>query len=100
MSMGRYMNEFRVFVAVSLFCISSYLAYDLIANGFNWVVLAICILGYVLVHYIWPKNKDDDSAWYDLLEIVVDLPFRAMATLLRSIGRIAKSANGDIGTDL
>ena len=100
MSMRKHMNEFRVFISVSLFCISSYLAYDLFANGFNLVVLVTCIFGYVLVHYIWPKHKDDDSAWYDLLEIVVDLPFRAMATLLRSIGRIAKSANGDTGIDL
>ena len=94
------MNEFRVFVAVTLFCISSYLVYDLFANGFNWVVLVICILGYILVHYIWPKHRDDESAWYDFLEILVDFPFRAMAALLRTVGKISKSGDGDIGIDL
>ena len=92
------MNEFRVFIAITIFSVSSYLVYDLLANNFEWFVLLTAIGGFLSVHYIWPKKSDDESAWYDALEIIFDLPYRAIALLIRSIGRIFR--DGDIGIDL
>lgn len=94
------MNVFRVIASVFLFSISSYLVYDLFANGFNWMVLIVCLAGYFIVHYIWPKKKTGDSDWYDILEMIVDLPYRTLALLLRSIGKIVRGSDGDIGIDL
>ena len=72
----------------------------LVANGFDWAVLIFTVIGYISVHYIWPKEKESESHWYDLLEFVVDLPFRTIAYSIRFIGRIFKSSDGDIGIDL
>ncbi|WP_028865367.1 hypothetical protein [Psychromonas aquimarina] len=94
------MNEFRVFLAVVIFFISTYLVFDLFANGFDWIVLVFALVGYILIHYIWPKDKESESVWYDLLEYVVDLPFRTMAYMIRLLGRIVRGSDGDIGIDL
>lgn len=94
------MNELRVFLSTILFTISSYLIYDLLVNGFSGTILFFCILGYISVHYIWPKQNDGESPWYELLEVIVDLPFRTMAHLLRSLGRLFRSTNDGIDIDL
>lgn len=94
------MDVVRIIAATVIFAISTYLVYDLFANGFSWIVLLFCLGGYVLVHYIWPKNTSSDSSWFDLLELIVDLPFRSIAFAIRSIGRLLKSGDGDIGIDL
>ena len=90
------MDVIRVIVCIALFSISSYLVFDLYAHGFNWVVLLVCIGGYFLVHHIWPRRSVGESHWYDVLEIVFDLPYRTIAFFLRSIGRVARSADADI----
>lgn len=94
------MDELRVVIAIITFCISAYLGYDLFANGFSWPVLFLCCIGFLSVHYIWPRNSSNDSNWYDVLEIVIDLPYRAIAMTLRAIGRGLRSGDGDIGIDL
>ncbi len=94
------MNEFRVFLSVVIFCICSYLVFDLFVNGFNWATLIFSLGGYISIHFIWPKHKESESIWYELLESVVEFPFRAIAFFIRSIGRIFKNSDGDIGIDL
>lgn len=94
------MNELRVFMAVIMFTASSYFVYDLIVNGFNIAVLLFSVLGYVLAHYIWPRRFDDESAWYDFLELIVDLPFRTIAYLLRSLSRAFRGVDDGIDIDL
>jgi hypothetical protein len=97
---SRCMDELRVIVAIMVFSVSTYLVYDLFAAGFSWAVLLVCIGGYVLVHYIWPKKSSEDSNWYDILEILVDLPYRSIALAIRSIGKMLRNSDGDIGIDL
>ena len=92
------MNVFRIIISVILFCISSHLVYDLLANGFNWLIFVVCISGYLVIHFIWPKKETEESAWFDILEFVVELPYRAIALFLRSISKIFR--DGDIGIDL
>ena len=94
------MNELRIVIAVSLFLCSCYLVYDLIANGFHWAVLIACVGGFILAHYCWPKHSDGDSWWYDLLDLIINLPFRTIAVLLRSIGRVKKDGGVDIDIDI
>lgn len=94
------MAELRVLFATILFTISSYLIYDLFANGFHWLVLLAAITGYLLIHFIWPKHASDESAWYDTLELIFDLPYRCIALFVRSIGKAFRNGDGDIGVDL
>lgn len=93
------MDEVRVFIATIVFCISLYLGYDLFANGFSWFVLIACLGGFVLVHYIRPRNSSADSNWYDIFEIIIDLPYQAMAVALRAITRSSRGSSGDVGID-
>ena len=83
-----------------MFATSTYLVYDLFANGFNGIILTFCIFGYLSAHYLWPKHHDEESAWYDFLEVIVDLPFRTLAFLLRSIGRVGKAVDDGVALDL
>lgn len=90
------MNDLRVIIAILIFCISVYLVYDLIANGFNFYVLAASITGFISVHFVWPRRLPDNSAWYDALEAIFDLPYQILAFGLRSIGRAIHKPDIDI----
>lgn len=92
------MNEFRVFLSVSIFILSSYFVIDIIWYGFNWLLLTLSLLGFISCHYIWPEKKNDESAWYDLIEIVIELPFRCLTLFIRGLGKITK--NSDSGFDI
>lgn len=92
------MSNFRVFLSISIFIISSYFIIDLIIYGFDWLLFSISIIGFVCSHYLWPPKHEDESAWYDALELVIELPFRAMSLLIRGVGKVFK--NADSGLDL
>lgn len=94
------MDFLRTLLAVVLFCLSTYLLLDLFLNGFDWVVLIAVIGGYIAVHYIWPRGGRYGSDWYDLLELVLDLPFRALALLLRSAGALFGGKGSGVDLDL
>ncbi len=92
------MNNFRVFLATSIFIMSSYFVFDLIFYGFDWLLLIVSLFGYVFAHYIWPPKHDNESNWYDLLEYVVELPFRILASIIRGLSGLIK--NSDSSFDL
>jgi len=94
------MEVLRVLASAFIFSVSTYLIYDLFANGFNWIVIVAIVIGYTLVHFIWPKGKKQDSAWYELLELVFDLPYRTIAFFVRGIGRIIRTGDGGVDIDL
>jgi hypothetical protein len=92
------MDVFRVILSVIIFALSSYLVIDLFINGFNWLVFLACVAGYLLIHFIWPKKQAEESPWYDILELIIDLPYRAVSSLLRGLGKFFR--NGDLDLDL
>jgi len=93
------MNDFRAVVAIFISVISFYLVIDLFISGFSWYVLFSAILGFLVVHALWPPKRDGESAWYEALQLIFDLPYRLIALSIRGIGRVAKDADG-IGLDL
>lgn len=93
------MQELREITAVTLFCLSVYLTIDLFVSGFSWIILSAAILGFVLVHFIWPEGKRD-SDWFDIIELIIELPYQALAFLLRSLGRVLGKSDGGIDIDL
>lgn len=94
------MDDIRAALAITLFGISSYLVYDLFANGFSWLVLAALLAGYLLAHFIWPRKDNSEESWYDILEVFIDLPYRSIALFIRSIGRLWSRADADVDLDL
>ncbi|WP_043320685.1 hypothetical protein [Microbulbifer sp. HZ11] len=96
------MYVFRQLLAVFFFCASIYLIFDLFARGFSVFVLAGSILSYLAAYYIWPKHdKEQESAWLQVAEVIVELPFRLIASLLRGLGRAVSGKSGpDFDIDL
>ncbi len=92
------MSNFRVFLSISIFIISSYFIVDLVIYSFDWLLLFVSIIGFVCSHYLWPPKHEDESSWYDILEVVIELPFRAISLFIRGLGKVFK--NSDSGLDL
>lgn len=90
------MNNFRVFLSITIFMISSYFIVDMIIYSFYWLLLLSSLVGFVASHYLWPPKYDDESAWYDVLEVAIELPFRALALLVRGLGKIFKNADSGV----
>lgn len=90
------MDDLRAVLAISVFILCGYFVYDLFANGFSWTLLVMAIFGFVLVHWLWPPNHPDKNAWYESLEVVVDLPYRSIVAVCRALGRAEKSDGIDL----
>lgn len=83
------LDEVRLFIAGLLFCFGLYLIWDLFSNGFDVVVLVASALSFAGAHYIKPKNKteDDPFTWWDVIDFLIDIPFKTAALLLRAVAR-------------
>lgn len=93
-------NEIRLLLAVLLFCLGVYLIWDLFAAGFDFIVLVSSLLCFIVAHYIKPKSsdRDDSSVVWDIVDFIVDIPFKTISIFLRAI---SKPFKGDIdGFDL
>ena len=93
------MDSLRAILAICVFAVSCYLVFDLFATGFNWFILIAAISGFILVHFIWPREHQGD-AWYDALEFIFDLPYRLIANSIRALVRGIKNSDVDAGIDL
>ena len=68
----------------------------MIVYSFDWLLLVFSLLGFVCSHYLWPPKHEEQRAWYDILEVVVGLPFRAMSLFMRGLGKAFKNADSRI----
>ena len=92
------MNDLIAVIAICIFFVSSYLVYDLFTNGFNVHVLLGAMLGFTLVHFMWPKSRKGENSWYEAVEFIFELPYKAIAFLLRSA--FSKSGKSDLDIDV
>lgn len=92
------MNDFRAVLAILLFVTGVYFIIDMFMYGFSWSLLIFSIIAFLLVHIIWPPKRDGESNWYDILELLVNLPYQGMTMMIRAVGKIFQ--NGDAGLDL
>lgn len=94
------MDLVRVLLSICVFCTSAYLVFDLFVYGFSLSVLIFCIGGFVLVHFMRPKKLSIDEGFYEIVDLVLDLPYQAMATIIRNIGRLFRDGNGGVDLDI
>jgi hypothetical protein len=89
------LDALRRFGALTLFCLGAYLVFDLFVSGFNLVVLLTAVGCFVLTHYLNPglNRRDDWFSIWDVLDIVIELPFRSVALALRLIGRLLRDGS-------
>jgi hypothetical protein len=89
-------NEIRLLLACVFFCLGLYLVYDLFANGFSWVVLVCTVACFVLAHYVKPdRDAGDGSVLIDIVDLIIDIPFKAIAIFLRAASKPFKSGGVD-----
>lgn len=81
--------------ALTLFCLGAYLVFDLFVSGFNLVVLLTAVGCFVLTHYLnpGPNHQDEGVHIWDILDIIIELPFRSIALALRLVGKTLKDGN-------
>jgi hypothetical protein len=94
----KIMNDLRAVIAIVLFAVGVYFIVDMIMFGFSWSLLIFSLVAFLLVHPIWPPKHDGDNCWYDIFELLVDLPYQSMAMIVRGLGKLFR--NGDAGLDL
>ena len=94
------MDLVRILLSICVFFISSYLVVDLLVYGFSLPVLLFCIGGFVLVHFLLPKKSSVDNGFYEIVDLVLDLPYQALATIIRNIGRLFRDGNGGVDLDI
>lgn len=85
------MDDLRIVIAVFISCVCFYLTYDLLFNGFFWPLLIAIVMGFTVVHLLWPRHSDKNSGCYDFLELIYDLPYRCIALTLRGLGKTLKN---------
>lgn len=94
------LDYLRLFAAFSLFVIGCYLMVDLVLHGFDLAVLLVAMLSFLLAHYVRPKSAARDGAdaweWFDIIDLIVDIPFRAIAFALRAIAAVLRKGSLDI----
>ena len=89
-------NEIRLFLAATFFCFGLYLVYDLFANGFSWVVMACAVACFILAHYVKPdRDAGDGSVLIDIIDFIIDIPFKTIAICLRAISKPFKGGDVD-----
>ena len=88
-------DEIKLFIAFALFCLGLYLVFDLFISGFSFFVLVSSIICFALAHYVKPKGSsfNDLASVFDFIDFIFDIPFRAIAGVLRML---SKPFKGDI----
>jgi Flp pilus assembly protein TadB len=81
------MEPLRILLALLAFLAGIAALVHGIAVGPLWVGLLGMVLGFLLAYWLWPRRREVDSAWFDVLELLVELPVNALLGLLRLLGR-------------
>ena len=91
------MDSIRILSSLLAFCTGCYLIYDLFSVGFNVYIFLGIFVSFILAHYLWPQDrnkKDEDFDLLDIVEIIVDLPFKTFSQIIRSLGRSGRDSDG------
>jgi hypothetical protein len=92
------MAELRLLAALALVLTGGYLIYDLFASGFSLMLLVAAIGCLVLAYWIKPRRREEHD-WrgiFDVLDLLLEIPFQLMAKGLRLLLRFGKDDIGGI----
>lgn len=98
------MDIFRAVCGVSLFIASTYLVVDgVLASPSDWVLFGIGAAGFVLAYLLWPSKRrgqrHQDNPFWDILEILVELPVELLLWFGRLLGRLLSGKGGGVDLD-
>lgn len=79
------MDHIRFLLATCSFSLACYLIYDLVMNGFDFLVFIMVFVAFAAAHFLLPKSHySDRNIMIEIVEFVINLPYRIMAKFLRS----------------
>ncbi|MDD0842758.1 hypothetical protein [Pseudomonas sp. Gutcm_11s] len=69
-----------------------------LVHGLSGGPLGLCLLGmtlcFLFAYWLWPRGSREESPWFDVLELLIELPINAVLWLLRGIGRLFRDVDG------
>ncbi len=84
------MEGIRACLALTLFVLGVYCLIELLISGFDPELLLAAVACLALAYWVLPKRREhaEDAYWWvDLIELLVEFPYRAIALLFRGLGR-------------
>lgn len=88
------MESLRILLAVLAFLAGIAALVHGIAVGPLWAGLLGMLLCFLLAYWLWPRRREIDSVWLDVLELLVELPVNVVLWLLRQLGRLFRDIDG------
>lgn len=97
------METLRALSAIVIFISGLILTFSLV-NEFQWDNLLGSAVCFVVAYFIWPSKKrghrEQDNAFLDILELVIELPIEIFIWFLRLLGRIFRNKDGGFDVDI
>lgn len=88
------MEPLRILLAVLAFLAGVAALVHGIAVGPLWAGLLGMALCFLLAYWLWPRRRQLDYGWLDVLEVLVELPVNVVLWLLRLLGRVFRDVEG------
>jgi len=81
----------RLTLALIFFSLGIYCCIDLFISGFDIIVLIAALICFLIAHYLKPRQSEDDAYTItDALDLMLDIPYRAIVLALRGVGKLLK----------
>jgi hypothetical protein len=90
------MEQLRGIIAIVIFIIGICLLLKLCVDPFELTLLVVAIICLLLAYFIWPSkktNQREDNIYWDVLEIVIELPLEIFIWLFRILVRVFHKAD-------
>jgi membrane protein implicated in regulation of membrane protease activity len=96
------MELLRAFLSIACFCLGIYFCIDFFLSNYDWTPLVFAVMAFLLAYFIWPSRRrgkrEEEHAWLDFIEIVIELPVEIGLWMFRLFTRLFK--DGDASIDL
>jgi hypothetical protein len=88
------METLRALLATLVFLVGIACLVHGLSGGPLWPCLLGMALCFLLAYWLWPRNRQADSPWFDALKLLVELPVNLLLWLLRQLGRLFRDVDG------
>lgn len=90
------MEKLRGVIAIVIFIIGICLLLKLYVDPFELLLLVAALICLLLAYFIWPSKKNsqrEDNIYWDVIEIVIELPLEIFIWLFRILIRVFHKAD-------
>lgn len=92
------MTLIRAITATIFFFVGIFCVVKLFTAPFEWMMLIIALVCFVLAYLIWPSKRQgqrhEDNWPLDVMEILIELPAEIIFWVFRMIGHLFRKGDG------